>query len=51
MAEQPSPLQQFLTLLRRTRPWWILPILALLGFVLFLILTDFAPLKNLAYGL
>ena len=51
MSQQPTPLQQFLTLLRRTRPWWILPIVGLFMFVLFLILTDFAPLKNLAYGL
>ena len=45
MSQQPTPLQQFLRLLRRTGPWWLLPVAALLVFVLVLILTDFVPLK------
>jgi len=36
-------------LLRRTRPWWILPIVVLFVLALILAFGDIAPLRNFAY--
>ena len=44
-------MQQWLSILKRTGPWWLIPVAVMLVFVLILILTDFVPLKDLAYGL
>jgi hypothetical protein len=36
--------------LKATKPWWLIPVILLAGFVLVLLLTDFAPLRDLAYS-
>jgi hypothetical protein len=41
--------QDFKSVLRATRPWWIVPILVLFGVALALVLTDIAPLRQFAY--
>ena len=41
--------QDFKTVLKATRPWWIIPIIVLFGVALALVLTDIAPLRQFAY--
>jgi hypothetical protein len=36
-------------LLRRTRPWWLIPLVLIFGLAIVLALGDIAPLRNLAY--
>lgn len=36
--------------LRRSRPWWMVPIVILLAAAVLLIATDIVPLRNLAYS-
>ncbi len=50
MAEDPRPSPTPGELLRATRPWWILPILLILGAAVALALADGSPLRNLAYS-
>jgi hypothetical protein len=45
MGDEPD----FKSVLRATRPWWIVPILVLFGVALALVLTDIAPLRQFAY--
>lgn len=45
MSDEPSTSE----LLKATRPWWILPIVALLLLALVLVFTDIAPLRQFAY--
>lgn len=45
----PEPLTP-LEILRRSRPWWLLPIVLLLVLTAILVFTDIVPLRNLAYS-
>ena len=45
MSDEPSTTE----LLKATRPWWIVPIVALLLLALILVFTDIAPLRQFAY--
>jgi len=50
MAEDPRPSTTPGELLRATRPWWIVPILLILGAAVALALADGSPFRNLAYS-
>lgn len=45
----PDPLTP-LEILRRSRPWWLVPIALLLVLAAILVFTDIVPLRNLAYS-
>jgi hypothetical protein len=36
--------------LRRSKPWWIVPLVLLMGATAILVFTDLVPLRNLAYS-
>lgn len=37
-------------ILRRSRPWWLLPMVVVLAAAAVLVLTDVVPLRTLAYA-
>ena len=50
-AERVSPDEPgLIEVLRRSRPWWMVPIVILLAAAVLLIATDIVPLRNLAYS-
>ena len=47
MAEADNPTTR--EVLRQTRPYWLIPLVAILGFALVLAFGDIAPLRDFAY--